>query len=80
MERELVPPEQMGRWLGITRGFRMLISACIAFLCGLIWDKVGPQYIFLAFIALDLVFRVPLLISMPETLNLRIGNKPEQTE
>ena len=72
MERELVPPEQMGRWLGITRGFRMLISACIAFLCGLIWDKVGPQYIFLAFIALDLVVRVPLLITMPETLRLQV--------
>jgi hypothetical protein len=53
----------------------MLISACIAFLCGLIWDKVGPQYIFLAFIALDLIFRVPLLISMPETLRLRVGKQ-----
>jgi MFS family permease len=72
MERELVPPEQMGRWLGITRGFRMLLSACMAFLCGLIWDKVGPQYVFLVFIALDLVVRVPLLITMPETLRLQV--------
>ena len=72
MERELVPPEQMGRWLGITRGFRMLLNACMVLLCGLIWDKVGPQYVFLSFIALDLAVRVPLLISMPETLWLQV--------
>jgi MFS family permease len=68
MENELVPPEQMGRWQGISRCFRMLLNACMVFLCGLIWDKAGPQYVFLAFIALDLVVRVPLLITMPETL------------
>ena len=75
MERELVPPEQMGRWLGIARLSRMLVNAVMAFLCGLIWDKIGPQYIFLIFIALDLVWRVPLLISMPETLRLRFSDK-----
>jgi MFS family permease len=75
MERELVPPEQMGRWLGITRLFRMFLNACLAFLCGIIWDKVGPQYVFLLFVLLDLVFRVPLLISMPETLSMRYGDK-----
>ena len=75
MERELVSPEQMGRWLGITRCFRMLINACMVFLCGLIWDKVAPQYVFLAFIALDLTLRVPLLITMPETLKLRVGKQ-----
>ena len=75
MERELVPPEQMGRWLGIARGFRMFLNACMVLLCGLIWDKVGPQYVFLTFIALDLVLRVPLLITMPETLTLRVGKQ-----
>ena len=75
MERELVPPEQMGRWLGITRFSRMLLNACLAFLCGIIWDKIGPQYVFLAFVVLDLVFRVPLLISMPETLNMGFGRQ-----
>jgi MFS family permease len=75
MERELVPPEQMGRWLGITRFSRMLLNACLAFLCGIIWDKIGSQYVFLAFVVLDLVFRVPLLISMPETLNMGFGRQ-----
>ena len=75
MERELVPPERMGRWLGITRLSRMLLNACLAFLCGIIWDKIGPHYVFLTFVLLDLVFRVPLLISMPETLNMRFGKE-----
>jgi len=73
MERELVPPEQMGRWLGIARFFRMMLNACLAFVCGIIWDRIGPQYVFLTFVILDLVFRMPLLISMPETLGLRLG-------
>jgi MFS family permease len=73
MERELVPPEQMGRWLGITRFFRMLVSACLAFIGGVIWDKTGPQYVFLAFIAIDLFWRAPLIVSMPETLGMRFG-------
>jgi MFS family permease len=72
MERELVPPEQMGRWLGIARGVKMFLNACMALLCGLIWDKVGPQYVFLAFIVFDLFLRVPLLITMPETLWLQV--------
>jgi MFS family permease len=73
MERELVPPEYMGRWLGITRFFRMLVSACLAFIGGVIWDKIGPQYVFLAFIVVDLFWRAPLIVSMPETLGMRFG-------
>jgi len=75
MERELVPPEQMGRWLGIIRFFRMLLNACLAFVCGIIWDRIGPQYVFLVFVALDIVLRIPLLISMPETLSMRLGKR-----
>ncbi len=75
MERELVPPEQMGRWIGIARFFRMIINACLALVCGIIWDKIGPQYVFLSFVVLDLVFRIPLLISMPETLSMRFNRQ-----
>jgi len=71
MERELVPPEQMGRWLGITRFSRMFINAFLALIGGIIWDSIGPQYVFLSFIVIDLVLRAPLLISMPETLGMR---------
>ncbi len=72
MERELVSANQMGRWLGITRFFRMLLSALMAMLAGLMWDKVGPQYVFLGFVALDLLVRLPLLMRMPETLRSKV--------
>ncbi len=71
MERELVPADQMGRWLGIARLIKMLANAGCAALAGLIWDKVGPQFVFLAFIAIDLIVRFPLLMAMPETLRLQ---------
>jgi len=67
MSVELVPAEQMGRWLGILRFFRMLLTAGAAFLAGVLWDKVGPQYVFLVAIALDLFITIPILIGMPET-------------
>ena len=75
MERELVPAEQMGRWLGIARFFRMLFSALMVFLSGLIWDRIGPHYVFLTYVSLDLVLRAPLLVSMPETLSLKLKSQ-----
>ena len=75
MERELVPLEHMGRWLGINRFFRMLLTAGLAYAAGIIWDNLGPKYVFLMAIGLDLFIRMPLLIGMPETLNLQIGDE-----
>ena len=75
MTFELVPPEQMGRWLGVLRFCRLLLAAGGAYLSGIIWDNVGPQYVFLTVIGLDLFIRIPLLIGMPETLHLRKSAK-----
>jgi MFS family permease len=71
IEREMVPPEQMGRWVGITRFFKMGTSAVLALFAGIIWDKIGPQYIFILFVGIDLLIRMPLLISIPETLHVQ---------
>jgi len=79
MERELVPPEQMGRWLGIIRLFRMFLNASLALISGIIWDRIGPQYVFLVFIVIDLILRAPLLVSMPETLNLRFDRQNRES-
>jgi len=73
MSMELVPPEQMGRWLGTMRGIRLLVAAAAALLAGVIWDNIGPEYLFLTVIGLDLFIRIPLLIGMPETRWLKIG-------
>jgi DHA1 family multidrug resistance protein-like MFS transporter len=77
MSRELVPPEHMGRWSGILGLCRMLFAALSVYGAGLLWDHVGPQYVFWAIMAFDLI-RIPLLMGMPETLGLRLG--AEQTE
>jgi MFS family permease len=71
MTRELVPAEQMGRWLGILEFCRMFFAAGSVYLGGLIWDHIGPQYVFLTVIATDILIRVPLLLGMPETLHLK---------
>jgi MFS family permease len=78
IERELVTPEHMGRWIGINRFCKMTASAVLAFLAGIIWDRLGPQYIFLIFVAIDTLIRLPLLIGMPETLHRRFRPAPAQ--
>ncbi len=75
MSRELVPPGQMGRWVGIIRLFRLGFAASLAYVAGLIWDGIGPQYVFVAIMALDLI-RIPLLMGMPETLGSWLGVEP----
>ncbi|HZK29065.1 MAG TPA: MFS transporter [Clostridia bacterium] len=68
IEMELVPADQMGRWIGINRLIKALSAAGMALVGGLIWDKLGPPYVFLIYVGIDLVLRIPLLVSMPETL------------
>ena len=75
MNFELVPPEQMGRWTGISRFFRMLLAAVTAYVAGAIWDNIGPQYLFLIVGGLDMFVRIPLLIGMPETLGTQVETK-----
>ena len=75
MSVELVPPEQMGRWIGVMRFFRLLLAAGVAYLAGAIWDRLGPQYVFLIAVGIDALVRVPLLIGMPETLGLVVGKR-----
>ena len=69
MSFELVPPEQMGRWIGFMRLCRMLLGSVTAFIAGIIWDTLGPEYVFLTVMGLDVIIRLPLLIGMPETLS-----------
>jgi MFS family permease len=77
IEREMVPSEHMGKWLGINRFFRMVLSAILALTAGIIWDKIGPQYVFLTFVGIDLLIRMPLLITIPETLHMRLKRLSE---
>jgi len=73
MTAEIMPGDQMGRWIGIVSLFRGLIAIPAPLLGGLIWEHLGPQYVFLAAVAIDLCLRLPLLASVRETLHLKSG-------
>jgi MFS family permease len=68
MTLELVPVEQMGRWSGLLGLFRGLVTIPAPILGGLIWNELGPDYVFIIPLAIDLLFKIPLLTTIPETL------------
>jgi len=68
MTLELVPVEQMGRWSGLLGLFRGLVTIPAPILGGLVWKGLGPAYVFLIPIAVDLLLKIPLLTTIPETL------------
>jgi MFS family permease len=69
MAFELVPSERISDWLAVLRFFRMLVGAALAFVSGLIWDHLGPEYVFWLAIGIDAAIRIPLLAGLPETLD-----------
>jgi len=71
MTLELVPVEQMGKWSGLIGLFRGLVTIPAPILGGLMWKSLGPVYVFLIPIAIDLLLRMPLLTTIPETLRTR---------
>jgi hypothetical protein len=48
--------------------FRGLVTIPAPILGGLIWDGLGPSYVFTIPLAIDLLFKIPLLVTIPETL------------
>ena len=76
MTMELVSLEQMGKWTGLVGLFRGLVSIPAPVIGGLIWRELGPAYVFVIPLAVDLLLRIPLLVGMPETL----GTRPASTD
>ncbi len=68
MTLELVPLERMGKWSGVLGLFGGLITIPAPVIGGLIWRKFGPMYVFLVPLVVDLFLRIPLLMTIPETL------------
>ena len=69
MTPELVQPECLGRWRGLIGLFTGLACIPAPVVGGLIWERLGPEWVFIAITAIDLLVRTPLLYSVPETLN-----------
>ena len=68
MTLELLPLEQQGRWGGLLGLFAGLVIIPAPIIGGLIWRELGPIYVFLIPIVFDIVLRIPLLTTVPETL------------
>jgi hypothetical protein len=68
---ELVPVERMGKWSGVLGLFRGLVTIPAPLIGGLIWRKLGPMYVFIIPLAVDLLLRIPLLVTIPETLGTK---------
>jgi MFS family permease len=71
MTMELVPLERMGKWSGVLGLFRGLVTIPAPVLGGLIWREWGPMYVFVIPLVVDLLLRIPLLITVPETLEMK---------
>lgn len=52
-----------------------MVSAAIAAVAGMIYDGIGAQWLFIIYIAAELVIRMPLLISLPETLTYQVNEE-----
>lgn len=72
VQNELVPRQIMGRWQGVVRFFSSLWSAAMAAVAGFIYDGLGGQWVFIIYMVCEVVIRLPLLMSMPETLNRKL--------
>lgn len=78
MTPELVPRDCIGRWRGLIGLCTGLVSIPAPIIGGFIWENLGPEWVFIFPLIIDLFLRVPLLYSVPETLhNSRMDNIPE---
>lgn len=65
---ELVPVPLLGRWHGILNLFRGLSSIIAPIIGGFIWSTIGPNYIFLFIIFVEILKMIILWLTVPETL------------
>ena len=72
VQNELVPHWALGRWEGANGMIGSLIAAAVAAAAGIIYDTIGPQWLFIIYIVCELVIRLPLLVSLPETLTYKV--------
>jgi len=62
---ELVPRDLLGSWSGLNGLFRGLVSMTSPILGGLIWNNLGPQYVFY-FLAVTQILKLGILATIPE--------------
>lgn len=69
MTPELVPKDCIGRWRGLIGLCTGLATIPAPIIGGLVWEHLGPHWVFIIPTLIDLFVRLPLLYTVPETLN-----------
>jgi len=69
MTPELVPRQFIGRWRGIIGLCTGLITIPAPIIGGLVWEHLGPEWVFIIPVFIDILIRLPILSTVPETLN-----------
>jgi MFS family permease len=69
MTPELVPRDCIGRWRGLIGLCLGLASIPGPIVGGLIWERLGPMWVFIVPILVEFFIRMPLLYTVPETLH-----------
>ena len=68
MSMEMVPQEYRGRWTGFNSLFQSLLRVPAMLIGGYLYESVNPVLVFLIPILVDSLVRVPILVTIPETL------------
>jgi MFS family permease len=71
MSMEMVPPEYRGRWTGFVSLFQNLLRVPSILIGGYIYENIDPTLVFIIPILLDVLVRMPLLNTIPDTLKLQ---------
>jgi len=67
---ELVPPSERGKWMGIRELLRGIFRIPAPLIGGLLYSQVSPLAPFLFHMFVDVFLRIPLLLTMPKTLEV----------
>jgi MFS family permease len=69
MTPELVPSDCLGRWRGILGFVTGLAAIPAPIIGGYLWERLSPEWVFITITLIDILLRLPILYSVPETLN-----------
>jgi len=64
-----VPIDCIGRWRGILGMFNGLASIAAPIIGGYIWEVMGPSYLFLIPVMINILVRIPILTTVPEKID-----------
>ncbi len=68
MQLEIVPADQRGRWMGTINTLRSIVRIPAPIFGGILWTYIDPSIPFILLVLVDLLIRMPILLTIPETL------------